>query len=104
MYMPRHNMYMPTPVCRARAYRVANKSDLTSPSAFMKSPASGADSSVDEAPWQNSSDFFDFLFLFDFQMSESKHFLLNLPQSPPFHQNLAPKLPISHRFRPPNYP
>ena len=39
--------------------------------------------------WQNSSDFFDFLFLFDFQMSESKHFLLNLPQSPPFHQNLA---------------
>ena len=29
--------------------------------------------------WQNSSDFFDFLFLFDFQMSESKHFLLNLP-------------------------
>ena len=39
--------------------------------------------------WQNSSDFFDFLLLFDFQVSESKHFSLNLPQSPPFHQNLA---------------
>ena len=24
--------------------------------------------------WQSSSDFFDFLSLFDFQMSESKHF------------------------------
>ena len=46
--------------------------------------------------WQNYSDFFDFLFLFDFQVSESKHFSPNLPQSPPFHQNLA----ISRR----NYP
>ena len=42
------HMYMPTPMsmCRARAYRVADESDLTSPSAFVKSPASGADSSA----------------------------------------------------------
>ena len=50
--------------------------------------------------WQNSSDFFDFLLLFDFQTSESKRFLMNLPRSPPFHQNLAPKLPVSDRIRP----
>ena len=50
--------------------------------------------------WQNSSDFFDFLLLFDVQMSESKHFSLNLPRSPPFHQKLAPKLPVGHRIRP----
>ena len=52
--------------------------------------------------WQrsNSSDFFDFLLSDDFQMSESKHFSPNLPQSPPFHQNLA----ISRQIHPETTP
>ena len=43
--------------------------------------------------WQNSSDFFDFLLLFDFQMSESKRFSLNLPL-------FVPKASAFRHFRP----
>ena len=39
-------MYMPTPVCRARAYRAADESDFTSPSALLNAPE--ADSSDEE--------------------------------------------------------